>query len=457
MTTSTPTLQKPKQLELFALDVAPQAQTPAFITENLSTREKLKLLLRSGLDFHGENSGYASHDLHAFAAKFPPQLPLAFIRALTTAGDIVFDPMMGSGTTIVETLLEGRQAIGTDIDPLALTLCRVKTTPLDTKVLREIGNEIVAKAKETLANVSILDQELSGRFDKKTKEFIDYWFLPATQRELMALLIQIEKVSSVSIKQFLELTFSSIIITKSGGVSLARDLAHTRPHRVTKTPKNAIEQFSTRLRKNIASISELSSNDLPSSLIEANAGTLPLKDNLVDLIVTSPPYANAIDYMRAHKFSLVWFGRKVNDLSELRAKYIGSERMKGKELPVFGSQTEKIIKQLECVDKKKAQILRKYFGEMQAVFSEMYRVLKPNAAAIIVVGTSTMRNIDVQTHNCLANISSDVGFEVVGLAPRTLDRNKRMMPARFGQKSDSIIEQRMHEEYVIALLKPTKE
>jgi hypothetical protein len=64
-----------------------------------------------------------------------------------------------------------------------------------------------------------------------------------------------------------------------------------------------------------------------------------------------------------------------------------------------------------------------------------------------------MRGLDVQTHICLADIASGEGFEVVGVAQRILDRNKRMMPARFGKKSDSMIEQRMHEEYVIGLLK----
>ena len=54
----------------------------------------------------------------------------------------------------------------------------------------------------------------------------------------------------------------------------------------------------------------------------------------------------------------------------------------------------------------------------------------------------------------LADIAGVVGFDVVGVARRLLDRNKRMMPARFGKKTDSMIEQRMHEEYVIGLLKP---
>ena len=91
---------------------------------------------------------------------------------------------------------------------------------------------------------------------------------------------------------------------------------------------------------------------------------------------------------------------------------------------------------------------------MKAVFAEMYRVLRADSAAIVVVGPSIMRGINVQTHDCLADIAAELGFDVVGVVQRMLDRNKRMMPARFGQKTDSMIEQRMHEEYVIGLLKP---
>ncbi|HSX81233.1 MAG TPA: hypothetical protein VLQ80_22025 [Candidatus Saccharimonadia bacterium] len=88
------------------------------------------------------------------------------------------------------------------------------------------------------------------------------------------------------------------------------------------------------------------------------------------------------------------------------------------------------------------------------VLAEMYRVLCKDAPAIVVVGPSIMRGIYIQTHHCLAEIAQEAGFSVVGVVQRSLDRNKRMMPARFGKKTDSMIEQRMHEEYVVGLLKP---
>src|SRR5215471_13641600 len=104
-------------------------------------RGRLVTLLASELNFHGENGNYASHHLHAFAARFPPQLPRAFIRGLTNQGDVVLDPMMGSGTTVVEAWLEERRGVGLDIDPLALRLCRVKTTPLRIEHLQKAAEK----------------------------------------------------------------------------------------------------------------------------------------------------------------------------------------------------------------------------------------------------------------------------------------------------------------------------
>jgi hypothetical protein len=119
---------QPTQLSLF-----PRA--PAIMPGTI--REKLIALLADDLDFHSANSNYASHQFHAFPAKYPPQLPQKFIAALTEPGDAVLDPMMGSGTTLVEALLAKRQPIGFDTDPLAVRIAKAKTTPIDKRKVLE--------------------------------------------------------------------------------------------------------------------------------------------------------------------------------------------------------------------------------------------------------------------------------------------------------------------------------
>ncbi|NJL58651.1 MAG: hypothetical protein HC887_02370 [Desulfobacteraceae bacterium] len=145
------------------------------------------------------------------------------------------------------------------------------------------------------------------------------------------MLCEIELLENTVMRDFFTLIFSAIIITKSGGVSLSRDLAHTRPHKIEKTPASAFTEFQKRLQRNLQNI--LFKPESRFAIYEADAKKLPLADNSADLIVTSPPYANhAIDYMRAHKFSLVWLGYGIDELSEIRRKYIGGDSVRNIQL-----------------------------------------------------------------------------------------------------------------------------
>jgi DNA modification methylase len=168
-----------------------------------------------------------------------------------------------------------------------------------------------------------------------------------------------------------------------------------------------------------------------------------------------PPYpANAIDYMRAHKFSLVWLGYPIDFLSQYRKRYIGSEALNGTRVAELPSTTTSIIHAIADSDRSKAAALRRYYSEMTCVLAEMMRVLKPGRAAIVVVGSSVIRGIDTRTYDCLAELGQQVGFKIAHIGVRNLDRDRRMMPARSGQKRNSQIEHRMRQEYVIGFYKP---
>lgn len=471
-------------------DVFPPAKEQLFLNYGLrqsqrdgSYIEKLIDILSNDLDFHRHSSNYASHNFHSFPAKFPPQLPLQFIIDLTDPRDVVLDPMMGSGTTVLEAYLNGRRAFGFDIDPLAIMIAKVKTTPLKQEMLIKCYREILKNAKNQIKqDTNELKQILLSRWDSKTKQFVDYWFAQEIQLELLALVLQISQIENEDIRIFFELAFSAIIITKSGGVSLALDLAHTRPHKakvvylknggilfgeelderklprlkvLTKKLRSPIEEFEKRCIQNIEGLVNRNSNAIKPEIKFGNAQKLPLKDTSVDLIVTSPPYAsNAIDYMRAHKFSLIWFGYQIDELSLKRKEYIGGEVMTNfnyEKLPDF---TSVIVADISDLDAKRGKVLHRYYSEMTRTLREMYRVLKSGKAAIVVVGNSVMRGRDTETQNCLADIGRNIGFEVPKIGVRKLDRNKRMLPAGIETNTNSQIQQRMHEEYVIGFYKP---
>ncbi|MGQ9893784.1 MAG: DNA methyltransferase, partial [Roseiflexus sp.] len=359
-----------------------------------------------------------------------------------------------------------------------------------------LGKEIVSRAKLAFYyHRNEIKSELSSFWDEKTKDFVNYWFSRDVQVALKSILNEIERVEDERLRDFFKLSFSAIIITKSGGVSLALDLAHTRPHRAafavdwngnvvlnrkevymnrkrvcSKKIRSPFEEFERKFVQNLKSFLEIGFSTgqtdmfnlfeahmerLTPQVSSGDAQNIPLDSSCVDLIVTSPPYAsNAIDYMRAHKFSLVWFGYSIDDLTKQRKRYIGSEGTRDIRLKNLPSNTMGVIERLSSSDRKKGQDLHRYYSEMNSVISEVFRVLKPGGTAIFVVGDSKIRGQDAKIPECLSEIGESLGFVVPRIGVRQLDRNRRMMPAGAKIDTESQIQQRMHEEYVIGFYKP---
>ena len=438
------------------------------VTLAASTNSRLAGLLAADLAFQAPaREAHPLHALHPFAARFPHGLAGYFVNALTNPGDTVLDPMCGSGITLLEGWQAGRSVVGVDLDPLARRQSAARTTALDHQAVRDAGATALRHADALHSGASHPADPLGlvrGGMDDATLKFLDYWFFPDTQQELAALVLAIRAEPDADLRNLLEVVFSSTIVTKSGGVSRARDLAHTRPHRVAdKTPRSPIRLFANLLGRAAAAYAGVNPDAVGTSRIIAgdarNLYASGVPADSADLIVTSPPYANALDYMRAHKFSLAWLGDPIPSLTELRARYIGSESVGGRagdtavDLP---ASVQAVVDRLADKDAAKSRVLRRYFVDMSAAIGEMGRALRPGAAAIIVVGPSTMRGLAIPTHRCLADLASGVGLDVVAVAPRNLDRDRRMMPARNGNRADTAagIERRMHTEYIIGAVKP---
>ena len=426
------------------------------------------------LDFKGAKTAYATHAIHSFSAKFPPQLASWAIQEFTSQRETVIDPMAGSGTTLVEACLLGRNSYGIDIDPLARLISKVKSTPMDFWKLQSETNRFevslglafreLEKARRTGTGLEAVRKQITiPEFPNR-----DYWFLPVVSEELALLKSQILSVADPDVRDFLLVVFSSIIITK-GKTSVANvmDLAHSRPHYAKPEAKpDTLKRFIdrlTKLRKSMEKFSADADPNVSAKIIGDDAKRVPLNEEKVDFVFTSPPYVNAIDYPRAHKFTVFWlgevFGVQPGEYTNLGKSYIGTERVDKSEcvqrvqVKFELRLVDRIVKELSNVDVKQAGIAHRYFSEMQQVLSEVGRVLKFDKFGVIVVGPSNIRGISVPTHEAMVELGESVvgrrwKLRCEGILRRKLDRDKRQLPVVRGLFGNGI-----QTEYLVVLKK----
>src|ERR687896_2164216 len=123
-------------------------------SENLSQIELAKIKNLYTLDWELEDADtrYYTHGYHRYSAKYIPQIPYRLISKFTKKNDLVLDNFMGSGTTLVESKVLGRNAIGIDVNPLACLISKVKTTTIQKFALVEISN-ILTFLKEDILDL----------------------------------------------------------------------------------------------------------------------------------------------------------------------------------------------------------------------------------------------------------------------------------------------------------------
>jgi hypothetical protein len=413
------------------------------------------------LTFTAAGNLYATHGLHAFAARCPPALVDWAVSHFSRPGQTVLDPMSGSGTTLVEACLLGRVARGADIDPVARLIGKVKATPVEITAV----DRAVAEVMRLLAEATLDDGWRPALPDWER------WFRPEVARDLARLREAIRLAGAdQDVTDFLWACFSSLIVARTS-VANARDLVHSRHHyRPWEEDPRCVPRFEARARRAWRMMAEyldrLRANGVgvpDVAFVGDDARALGMVDGTVDLVFTSPPYCSALDYTRAHLFAVAWmadvFDTSVERYRVLGRDYIGSERAPLAEAtadrrspPMLGvAGVDRVVEDL-AEEPRRAWIVHRYFREMRQIMDECARVTRPGGHVVLVVCPSNIRRVTVPTHRLLAELASTSGsehlLEFVDCRERTIHDHRRVMPyleASFGP--------RMRTEYVLVLRK----
>jgi DNA modification methylase len=175
-----------------------------------------------------------------------------------------------------------------------------------------------------------------------------------------------------------------------------------------------------------------------------------VQDKTIDLVITSPPYLNAIDYLRCSKFSLVWIGHDVEDLRATRSEMIGAEVSAAD--PDVANDVIKAHGRLGPLPPRWRNVLARYIHDIDQVLAESARVLVSGGRAVFVVGDSNVRGVYVRNSKLVSLLGPRHGLSVESVARRRLpDRLRYLPPPKKSINSKRGLGARMRSEAVVAL------
>jgi hypothetical protein len=173
--------------------------------------------------------------IHPFPARMASEIALNALKGLPR-GSKVLDPMAGSGTVLREAISQGYDVRGYDLDPLAVLLSKVWTTPVSIPQFKKVYGRLIKDVSSTKRKTFPLPWIDN---DKETADFVNFWFSKPQRIDLRKFAFFLKQYEDEGINKnvlnALKVALSRIIITKKVGASLAWDVSHSRPHKSRET------------------------------------------------------------------------------------------------------------------------------------------------------------------------------------------------------------------------------
>lgn len=356
-------------------------------------------------------------------------------------GNVILDPFVGSGTTLVSSKLMSIDSIGIDISPLMCFISRMKTTfGVDVTQLKMKMHEFVKKIQPILLstnkakNLLLFSEQFKGdeenfapsieipRYSQMRRYFSEY-----VMNQLLLLKEHILKWEDEVSRDFLKLAFASILIDVSN-MKRMPDLTFVR----FKKKNDVFSKFRNKVEEICVDLCNLRSKPRiygDSKVLLGDARNMVkelVSPDSIDLIITSPPYLGHGDYVKNTKIEL-WFLDFVRSEQEMKVlrnnMIVASHRVSKEKLREETAYSDEILE--DCCQKLAKNppswfpdvhyMVRKFFDDMHQVFIQMHDVLRVGGTCVFVVGDSQFASILVPTHIICSNIAEAVGFNSVEL------------------------------------------
>ena len=411
-------MPRPKQLALFETEASP-------ISDNGSSPfSDPSFAVNKTLPIHRWVPWIAG-----FSSSFVRGILDAFLKSAGT----VLDPFSGVGTTLVEAMLFGHNAIGFEINPYAALACRVKVNA------HRIS---VEKLHTEIAGLKIFyrDQPSNGYRPKGTPppgfRTRSEFYSPKVLRKVLILQDFINTIADLDLQELFRLAFASTMVRYSN-YSYEPSLG-----RRASAGKSEIHDFpvgQTVVSKLLEMAQDIAwfQDNLPEDSQEAKVHSTSffeyqeyLAPSSIDLVITSPPYLNNYHYNRNTRPQLYWLGyaKRPKDLKPLEHSNFGKywQTVRDKDnvdlrFSLPGTDLRERLQALREINPEKgvyggngwANYAASYFNDCYAFSKALKRVLKPQGSAVVVIGNSILQGIMIATDQYFGRIAESVGLDLV--------------------------------------------
>ncbi len=414
---------------------------------------KEKPQLASDWDYRTANTKEYTHGIHPYPAMMIPQVARRLILEYGRPRGILFDPYCGTGTTLLEAFLVGSESVGTDLNPLARLIAKVKTTPIDINQLDLALERYIDFGLDAVP-------ASNGRVETPDFPNVDYWFDDRVQRELTLIREYIDRIDDIPIADFFRVAFSLTIRktswTKNSEFKLVRiprekmrehnpDVFSTMVDILT-CNRDAVLQLNNALDQSVPLPSIYGFNSV------AGAPRNVLENDSVDIIVTSPPYGDSrttVAYGQFSRLSSQWLG--YTDANRIDNELMGGSKDQGHNS--FDCQVlDSAIREISNANPKRSREVASFFIDYRKSITNVSSIVKPGGYACYVVGNRTVNGIEVPTAEATGAFFEMSGFSLVDTYQRNIP-NKRMPSMNSPTNVPGKLGSTMKSEYIVVCQK----
>jgi len=384
-----------------------------------------------------------THAIHLYPARMHPEIAKRVIEKYARKKAVVFDPFMGSGGVLLEAILHGNDSIGIDINPFAVLLSKVKTTPIRKNLAIELDSILERtnrECKQGHKHKAVLPESYN----------IVEWFNPETLQTLAILKHNINMIKNSNIKDFFKICLSLTVRRSSYQRNGAWKIHRMSNDKRTQFAPKPIDIFKIIANDNIDKMSNLVSSNPTGTAYPVlgdsrnirssfkKFGSI-LNDEKVDLMITSPPYGDhktTVAYGQFSRHSGHWL-----DLPDEQVLHIDKNGLGGRTYADMDDlESDTLNKTLDQIHKNDLILTKNKtpsrYKEVYAFFMDLdtclnqvsQNMIKGKSHACFVVANRTVRRVVVPTDTILTELGKKYGFSIKEVIYR--DIPNKTMPSK---------------------------